>query len=79
MSLNEVNKTALEGVVAAHSKAGTPILKLEIDTIDEFTLGQLTYYCMMTAAITGKLMGVDPFNQPGVEQYKKEIRDRLGM
>ncbi len=79
MSLNEVNKAALEGVVAAHSKAGTPILKLEIDTIDEFTLGQLTYYCMMTAAITGKLMGVDPFNQPGVEQYKKEIRDRLGM
>ena len=79
MSLNAVNKTALEGVVAAHSKAGTPILKLEIAKIDEYTLGQLTYYCMMTAAITGKLMGVDPFNQPGVEQYKKEIRERLDI
>lgn len=79
MSMNDINHAAVEGVMAAHDKAGTPILKLTIDKIDEYTLGQFTYYCMMTAAITGKLMEIDPFNQPGVEQYKKEIKTRLGM
>ena len=79
MSMNEINAAAVEGVIAAHHKAGTPILRLTLDRLDEYTLGQLTYYCMMTAAITGKLMGVDPFNQPGVEQYKKEIKARLGL
>ena len=45
----------------------------------EEVLGQLLYFFMMTAAVTGKLMGIDPFNQPGVEDYKQEIRNLLGQ
>ena len=49
------------------------------EKIDEYTLGQFLYFLMMTCAVTGKLMGVDPFNQPGVEDYKQEIRNLLGQ
>lgn len=77
--LNEINKIAMEGVIAAHSKAGVPIILIEIEDSKEYCLGQLLYFFMMTAAVTGKLMGINPFNQPGVEGYKSEIKERLGI
>lgn len=77
MSLNEVNQFAVEGVRAAHSKRGTSIIVIEVDDKKEYSLGQLLYFMMMTAAITGKLMGVNPFTQDGVEKYKSEIRNKL--
>lgn len=78
-SLNEINKIAMEGVIAAHSKAGIPIILIEIEDSKEYCLGQLLYFFMMTAAVTGKLIGINPFNQPGVEGYKSEIKERLGI
>lgn len=78
-TLNEINHIALQGVKAAHSKVGVPIIQIDVETCDEYCIGQLLYYFMMTAAITGKLMDIDPFNQPGVEDYKAEIRRLLGQ
>lgn len=77
-SLNEINALVLEGVKAAHSKAGIPIIQIDIERNDEYCLGQLMYFMMMTTAVTGKMMGVDPFTQPGVEAYKAEIRKLIG-
>lgn len=78
-SLNDINAMAVKGVIAAHEKAGIPMIKIDIEDMKEYSLGQLLYFLMMTAAITGKLMGIDPFNQPGVEDYKQEIRNLLGQ
>ncbi len=78
-SLNDINKMAVQGVMNAHRKADIPIVRLDVEEITEYSLGQLLYFFMMTAAVTGKLMGIDPFNQPGVEDYKQEIRNLLGQ
>lgn len=78
-SLNDINKMAVSGVMAAHSKADIPMIRIDVEDITEFSLGQLLYFLMMTSAVTGKLMGIDPFNQPGVEDYKQEIRNLLGQ
>lgn len=78
-TLNEINHMAMQGVMAAHSKVNVPIMEIDVDDCDEYCIGQLLYFFMMTAAITGKLMGIDPFNQPGVEDYKAEIRKLLGQ
>ena len=78
-SLNDINAMAVKGVMAAHAKAGIPMIKIDIEDISERSLGQMLYFLMMTAAVTGKLMGIDPFNQPGVEDYKQEIRNLLGQ
>ena len=78
-SLNDINSMAVKGVMAAHAKANIPMIRIDIDEINEYSLGQLLYFLMMTAAVTGKLMGIDPFNQPGVEDYKQEIRNLLGQ
>ncbi|MBQ0017901.1 MAG: glucose-6-phosphate isomerase [Clostridiales bacterium] len=78
-SLNDINQMAVKGVIAAHSKADIPIVQIELDNCKEYSLGQLLYFLMMTAAVTGKLMDVNPFNQLGVEKYKSEIRTLLGQ
>ena len=78
-SLNELNTTTVDGVIDAHLKANIPIIRINIDELNEHSIGELLYFLMITAAVTGKLMGIDPFNQPGVEQYKKEVRKRMGI
>jgi len=78
-SLNDINQMAIQGVIKAHSNADVPIVQIEVENADEYCFGQLFYFLMMTAAVTGKLMGIDPFNQPGVEDYKAEIRKLLGQ
>lgn len=78
-TLNEINHMAMKGVMAAHSKVNVPIIQIDVENCDEYCIGQLLYFFMMTAAVTGKLMGIDPFNQPGVEDYKAEIRKLLGQ
>ncbi len=78
-SLNDINAMAVKGVMSAHAAADVPMIRIDIDEIDEYSLGQLLYFLMVTAAVTGKLMGIDPFNQPGVEDYKSEIRKLLGQ
>lgn len=78
-SMNEINSMSVKAVTTAHAKAGIPIIRIDIEEMSEYSLGQLLYFLMMTAAVTGKLMGIDPFDQPGVEAYKQEIRDLLAQ
>lgn len=78
-SLNEINALAVDGVINAHMKAGTPIIEISIPRVDESSLGALMYFLMMTTAVTGRLMKVDPFTQNGVEEYKVQIRALLGQ
>jgi glucose-6-phosphate isomerase len=73
-SMNEVNRAAMNGVVAAHRGAGIPIIRLRLPELSPGVFGQMVYFFELSCAFTGRLMGVDPFNQPGVEQYKREMK-----
>ena len=61
----------------AHYKGDVPCIEITIDKIDEETLSELIYFFLLAAAFSGYLMGVEPFNQPGVEVYKSEVRASL--
>ena len=73
-SLNDINTCAAEGVIAAHRNIGIPIITIEIPKLDEYNLGQLIYFFEMSCAISAHLIGVNPFDQPGVEAYKSEMK-----
>ncbi len=77
-SLNEVNHMAMNGTITAHVKGNVPNLKIKIEKIDEYNLGWLIYFFEKACAISGYLLGVNPFNQAGVENYKKEMFKLLG-
>ena len=72
--MEQINECSEKGVLIAHRKAGNPVICLEIDALDEFNLGQLIYFFEISAAVSGFCLGVNPFNQPGVELYKEEMR-----
>lgn len=71
--LNEINKMAELGVQLAHVDGGVPNLRVEIPAIDAHSLGALIYFFEKACGISGYLLGVNPFNQPGVEAYKKNM------
>lgn len=71
--LNEINKMAELGVQLAHVDGGVPNLRVEIPSIDAHSLGALIYFFEKACGISGYLLGVNPFNQPGVEAYKKNM------
>ncbi len=73
-----VNKKAFEGTLLAHTDGGVPNLVLKIAALDEYTLGQLFYFFEKACGISGYILGVNPFNQPGVESYKKNMFALLG-
>ncbi len=77
-SVDYVNKKAMEGTVVAHVKGGVPNIKIEIEKLDEKNLGELLYFFEITVAVSGYLLGVNPFNQPGVEEYKTQMFKLLG-
>ncbi len=76
--IDEVNKMAELGTLLAHVEGGVPNIKVEIDSLDEHHLGQLIYFFEMACAISGYTLGVNPFNQPGVEAYKRNMFALLG-
>lgn len=76
-SMNDINQAAVEGVIAAHEAAGVPIIKLEIPALTPHCFGQLVYFFETACALSGYLNGVNPFDQPGVESYKSEMRKVL--
>jgi glucose-6-phosphate isomerase len=76
-SMNAINRAATEGVIAAHRAADIPIVRVGIPDTSPYSLGQLFYFFELSCAYTGRLMGVDPFDQPGVEQYKREMKRLL--
>jgi len=76
--VDEVNKKAFQGTLLAHVDGGVPNLILEIDALDEYNLGQLVYFFEKACGVSGYLLGVNPFDQPGVEAYKKNMFALLG-
>ncbi len=73
-----VNKKAFEGTLLAHTDGGVPNLVVKIKDLSEYTLGQLFYFFEKACGISGYMLGVNPFNQPGVESYKKNMFALLG-
>ncbi|MGN0497994.1 MAG: glucose-6-phosphate isomerase [Acutalibacteraceae bacterium] len=73
-----VNKKAFQGTVLAHNDGGVPNVVLTAERMDETELGYLIYFFEKACAISGYLLGVNPFNQPGVESYKKNMFALLG-
>lgn len=71
--LDFVNKKAMEGTIKAHVDGDVPNIKIEIETLDEECIGELIYFFEKACAVSGMILGVDPFNQPGVEKYKKNM------
>lgn len=72
-SLSEVNNKAMLGTISAHVSGGVPNILLEIDKIDEYNLGYLTYFFFLSCAISAYILDVNPFDQPGVEAYKRSM------
>lgn len=77
-TLDFVNKKAMEGTIEAHVTGGVPNIVLHIEKLDEETIGELIYFFELACAMSGTLLGVNPFNQPGVEEYKKNMFRLLG-
>ncbi len=77
-NMSVVNRKAMEGTILAHTEGGVPNIIIEVDKIDEYNLGQLIYFFEKACAISGYMLGVNPFNQPGVESYKKNMFALLG-
>lgn len=73
-----VNKSAMNGTILAHTDGNVPNLMINIPKQDEFYLGELFYFFEFAVGISGYLLGVNPFNQPGVESYKKNMFALLG-
>lgn len=77
-TLSYVNKTASQGVILAHTDGSVPNIILELDRMDEENLGYLIYFLEFSCGVSGYILGVNPFNQPGVEAYKKNMFALLG-
>lgn len=72
-SLSEVNRKAFEGIVLAHTDGGVPNLVVELPELSPYYLGALLYFFQKACALSGYLLGVNPFDQPGVEMYKRNM------
>ena len=73
-----VNRKAFEGTVLAHNDGGVPNIVLEAESMNEYDLGYMIYFFEKACAISGYVLGVNPFNQPGVESYKRNMFALLG-
>jgi glucose-6-phosphate isomerase len=71
--IDEVNKMAELGTMLAHVDGGVPNIRIEIPAINEYYLGELIYFFEKACGISGYTLGVNPFDQPGVEAYKKNM------
>ncbi len=77
-NMSVVNRKAFEGTVLAHTEGGVPNIVLELADTTEFSLGYLIYFFEKACAVSGYVLGVNPFNQPGVESYKSNMFALLG-
>ena len=73
-----VNKSAMNGTILAHTDGGVPTLRVDIPAQDEYSLGQLFYFFEFACGVSAYISGVNPFNQPGVESYKRNMFALLG-
>ena len=77
-NMSEVNRKAFEGTILAHVSGGVPNIVLEIPELNEYELGYLIYFFEKACAVSGYILGVNPFDQPGVESYKRNMFALLG-
>ncbi|MBQ4363146.1 MAG: glucose-6-phosphate isomerase [Oscillospiraceae bacterium] len=77
-NMSIVNRKALEGTILAHTEGGVPNIVIEAEDTSEYTYGYMTFFFEKACAISGYLLGINPFNQPGVESYKKNMFALLG-
>ena len=77
-TLDYINKKAMEGTVQAHVDGGVPNIVINIENLNEEGLGELIYFFELACAMSGRILGVNPFNQPGVEKYKTNMFKLLG-
>ena len=77
-NMSIVNANAMKGTILAHNDGGVPNIVIELDGKDETTLGHAIYFFEKACAISGYMLGVDPFNQPGVEDYKRNMFALMG-
>ena len=72
-----INKQAFNGTLKAHIDGGVPNIVINIKDLTEYNVGQLIYFFEKACAMSGYILGVNPFNQPGVESYKKNMMELL--
>ena len=77
-TVDYVCKKAMEGTIEAHVNGGVPNIIIDMEKLDAATIGNLIYFFELACAVSGKILGVNPFNQPGVEEYKKNMFRLLG-
>jgi glucose-6-phosphate isomerase len=77
-SLNQINQIALKATQQAHIEGGVPQMRIEVEKIEEKTLGAVLYFFEFACALSAYALKVNPFNQPGVEAYKKNMFALLG-
>lgn len=77
-NMSVVNRRAFEGTVLAHTEGGVPNIVLELDDTSEESFGYMVYFFEKACAVSGYMLGINPFNQPGVESYKKNMFALLG-
>ena len=77
-NMSVVNRKAVEGTILAHNDGGVPIGVIEVDSLDAYNVGYLIYFFWKACAVSGYLLSVNPFDQPGVESYKKNMFALLG-
>ena len=77
-NMSIVNRKAMEGTILAHNDGGVPIGVIEVDALDAYNVGYLIYFFWKACAVSGYLLSVNPFDQPGVESYKKNMFALLG-
>jgi glucose-6-phosphate isomerase len=77
-TLNQVNHHAFEGTMLAHTDGGVPNLVIELPEANSYYFGKLIYFFEKACGMSGYLLGVNPFDQPGVEEYKKNMFALLG-
>lgn len=75
--VNDLNDIALRATEKAHNDGGVPVIEIKVEKQNEETLGELFYFFMMSCGLSALILGVNPFNQPGVEEYKKNIKELL--
>lgn len=76
-SMNQINHAAFHGTLAAHTETGIPVIVLNVEKLDAANLGYLFYFFEISCAMSAYLLEVNPFDQPGVESYKKHMRSLL--
>lgn len=76
--LQSINEKAFRGAMKAHIEGGVPVVLIEIPEITPFEIGKLIYFFEIAVSVSGYMLGVNPFNQPGVESYKKNMYELLG-